>query len=189
MKNPKYKVFKYSLAPGENQTINRPANTLICLDATAPFEIGFDDQPLTSFEKGLRYEAAADFKKVRIKNPTGSTISVELGFASGGVGDSRLTLAGSLTVDQQGGNTLVNMSVSALATAETVVSVANLSRHEILVSNLGTDTVFLGGAGVLNNTGLPLAAGATATLQTKAAVSVYNPAAAAVALAILELSK
>ena len=188
MSSPQFKVFKYTLQPQEVQTIHRPANTVICLLASQAFEIAFDYQPLTAFQQGLSYEAIGTIKKVQIKNSSATVLTVELGLASGGIRDARLSIDGGIDANIIGGNTMADSNVSALATAETVVLASSSTRSEALITNEGTKTVYLGGVGITANKGLPLTAGSTATLTTKAAISVYNPDAAAQSLAVLEMS-
>lgn len=196
MKNANYSVFKYTVQPLETIEINHSANSLTCLAATDRFKIGFDGNPLTTFESGLSYTADANFSKVRIHNNTGAAITVELGFASGGIRDARLVLTNTISatvsgqVGLQGGDTINQSAVNAVTpTAQTAVMAANANRNEIMITNLGAETVFVGGAGVLADTGLPITAGSTAVLTTVAALFVAPLPAANVKLAVMEVSQ
>jgi len=196
MQRPSYKVFNYTLKAGEQVNIHHVANSLNCLSASARFQIAFDDAPLTTFEKGLGYNTPVPFSKVRLLNDRAETITVELGFASGGVTDSRLNLPSALdanitnevlaTKETLPAN-VADAKITAAANNRTTVAPRNANRREIMVTNLGDATVYLGGSSVADGAGLPIGAGKTASLQSTAWLRVFNPTATAIKLAVLEL--
>lgn len=188
MNTPRYRVFNYSLAAGAIETIHRMGTTLICLSADARFEIAFDDGPFTTFEKGLSYKAQQEFHKVRVKNEGTGAINVELGFASGGISDSRLSLSGAVASNIYGGDTVVASSVTAGNAAVTKVCDAVSTRNEVIVTNLGTKTVYLGPSTVADGQGVPVGEGVSVTLTTKAELHVRNDTGADINLAVLELN-
>jgi len=185
---PRYRVFDYTLAAGAIETIHRTGTTLICLSADARFDIAFDDGPFTTFEKGLSYKAQVQFQKVRIRNQGTGAIKVELGFASGGISDSRLSLSGAVASNIYGGDTVVSSGVVAANAAVTKVCDAVSTRSEVMVTNLGAKTVYLGPSAVADGQGVPIGEGVTVTLTTQAELHVRNDTGAAINLAVLELN-
>ena len=223
MQRPSYKVFNYTLKPGEQVPIHHRANSLNCLSATGRFQIAFDDAPLTTFEKGLGYTAEVPFSKVRLLNDGDETIKIELGFASGGVTDSRLNLPSAIdanitnealtaningAVDANITNEVLDANITneVLATkalaprnaydskitaapnSRTAIVGRNVNRREVMITNLGDTTVYLGGSSVADGEGLPIGAGKTASLQSAGYLLVWNPSATAIKIAVLELS-
>ncbi len=184
---PSYRVFKYTLAAGQTVDIARHANTIVCLSASARFEMGVGNDPVTDFESGLTYTADQAFTTVVLTNPSAAEITIELGFASGGISDSRLSLTGAVQANIRGGGTLTDGGVLAAAETRTKVADATAARMEIMVTNMGEHPVFLGSDTVVAGQGAPLAAGKAIVLTTTAELHAYNQSTAVVPLAILEI--
>ncbi len=185
---PSYRVFTYTLAAGETIDIHRQANTLVCLASSARFEVGFGTDPVTEFESGLSYTAEEAFNKVALSNPSDAEIILELGFASGGISDSRLSLTGAVQANIRGGQNLVSGAVMALEGTATKLIDAKANRLEVLITNMGNNPVFIGGSNVQAFEGLPIAGGLTAQIQTSAELYAYNQSSAAIKLSYLEIS-
>lgn len=89
--------------------------------------------------------------------------------ASGNPHRVRTDAAGFVATNPAVGTTL-NVNQISVGTAATAIVQANTNRTQLVVTNIGAATVFLGGSGVTTATGQALLANATITLPTSAAV-------------------
>ena len=121
----------------------------------------------------------------KITSPSTQTIVYAYGY-----GDISYDIAqGTVTVTQAG--TLTSLpDVSVASVTASVVSLFNAAKRETLVSNLTANTAVLrvGGATTGAASGMELGPGQTATISGSAAVSIYNPGAAAQSVGVVEVS-
>ncbi len=97
-KNTSFAIRDFTLDPGDEMTISRTSDFLMCLEASNTFKVAFDDaSDWDDFLGGLTFRPLAGFNKVSIYNPTAAAVSVKLGFGKGDVKDARLNLSGSIT--------------------------------------------------------------------------------------------
>lgn len=162
----------------------RTASFLTVLDASAAFEISFDNGPRSAMEAGLTLRTQDDFQRVEIINTTGSVLTVKVGLGRGDVRDSRLTLSGSIQADIVAPDVLTTGApVAAANAAVTLLAAADANRREVLavVDLSAGGAVYIGGdAAAAAGEGLPVQPGQSLTLTTSAAVYVRNDTGAAV---------
>ncbi len=185
---PQYQANTWEVPAGGFLEVARSADFLVCLEASSPFKIAFDQSPETNFEAGLSFHVPMGFHRIRLRNPNAGAISVRLGFGRGDLRDARLVLEGSIqTAPQSPEQFEANGPVTIAAGAAVQLAGADLSRREIAVKNLNSsETIWIKGEGVAGASGWPLAPFEGAVLTTTAAVFAYNPAAGSVDVATFE---
>lgn len=186
---PQYQANTWTVPAGGRLEVARSAEFLICLEATAPFKISFDNGTETNFEQGLSFRVRNEFHRVRIYNPNAQDISVRLGFGRGDVTDARLVVSGSVQVETAAPSVIdTSAPITAAAGASVQVVGADLRRKEILVRNLAdTGEIWLRGDNNTTAGGYLLRAGEGAVLSTSAALYAFNPGAAGVDLSALSI--
>lgn len=186
--NPNYAVMSLSIAAGDSIEISKTASFMVCLEASASFKVQFDRNPKTDFEAGLTFTHRDDFNHVQIINDSADELDVTLGFGRGDIRDARLTIGGSISTRAQMPDVFTTGGpISAVNAATTALAVANAKRRELLLTNSGTGTVYIGGdAAAVAGQGLPLAAGAFMQLENTAAIYARNDSGVAVAVAVAE---
>lgn len=92
MTKPTYKTYTYMVEPGQTEVVHRAASFLICLDASGPFKIMFDDGAESDFEHGLTFRG--EFERVHMINTSTETLVVKIGMGRGDIRDSRFVLPG-----------------------------------------------------------------------------------------------
>lgn len=190
-RDPQYQADTWTVPANGYLSVARTAEFLICLEATAPFKITFDNGAETNFEQGLTYRVQDQFSQIRLYNPHGQDISVRLGFGRGDITDARLVVSGSVEVETETPgviDTIDAFTVTAGTSAQ--VDGADLRRQELLVRNL-SDTADVWLRGDVNTTpgGHLLKAGEGAVLTTSAAVYAYNASGSGVLLSALSIRK
>ncbi|MCG7622730.1 MULTISPECIES: hypothetical protein [unclassified Epibacterium] len=190
-KAPQYQANTWTVPAGGRLEVARQAEFLICLEATAPFKIAFDNGTETNFEQGLTFTVKNQFNRIRIYNPHAQDISVRLGFGRGDVTDARLVVSGSVEVETTAPSVIDTIDVFTVgAGASALVDGADLRRQELAVRNLSdTDDVWLRGDAMTTAGGLLLKASEGALLTASAAVYAYNPNGAGVDLSALSIRK
>lgn len=139
-----------------------------------------------NLSEGMRFAVPEQFKKIRVKNNNASAVAAVLVIGVGDVDDARLSgqldLAKAATI-----TSAADVAIAATSTA--IIKAANLSRIEVMITNLSTNTASfrIGDAAAGAAKGVELLPGATITLTTTAAVYGYNSHTAAQSLAVLEV--
>ncbi|QIE44457.1 hypothetical protein G5B38_02340 [Pseudohalocynthiibacter aestuariivivens] len=187
--NPQYSEFTYDLAAGASVEISRVASFVVCLAATGPFHIGFDQSPMSEFRQGLTFSPDTDFGKTRIENRGNEAISVTLGFGRGGIADARLVLSGPLDVSPVSANDLEAVAPVLIGAGTAVeVAAANARRRDVIIRNLSvSQQVWVMGTAATSQVGHPLDGKEGLSLPHNGPVAVYNPTGAAVQVSVLEL--
>tara|TARA_R110002073_G_scaffold46499_3_gene126869 strand:+ start:4838 stop:5425 length:588 start_codon:yes stop_codon:yes gene_type:complete len=187
--HPQYRADTFRIAPYGSIEIGRDAEFFICLDATAPFLITFDDAPQTSFAKGLVYEAQVPFLRTRIENPNDSEISVSIGMGRGGVKDARLVLSGAVETTEVAASRFDTPApVVAVTGVTTELAAIDGTRKEVVLKNLSTtERVWIKNANTIGAVGMPLDGKEGLILTTTAAIYAYNPNGVDVQVAVLNL--
>lgn len=180
MIDPTYKTYEYTLAAGGDVRLNRVANTVICLEAPEKFEIGFNEGPLSEFERGIKYSSKVAFRQIRLRNNGDTEQTVKLGIAVGDVSDSRLSLSDGVTID---GLPFVRPNSPAILQSGKVIAPPGVrtqmrpsspDRYGVALSNYSNETLFIGGSDVAAFEGLPLPPGSSATLPTLDEIHAWN---------------
>ena len=135
---------------------------------------------------GMRFRVPDIFHTLRVANNNAGSVNAVLVAGVGDVDDTEIsgnvTVAGSDTIG-------TSTDVSLAATSTTIISAANASRREILITNLTSNSEYLrvGDSNAGAARGTELAPGQTVSLSTSAAVYAYNPGAAAQSVSLLEV--
>lgn len=186
---PQYTTFTRTIEAGGHSHIARQGDFIAVLEAELPFRIGLDDQPMSSFERGISFRAPTLFNKIRLENPHAAPLKVRVGVGKGNLRDARLSLDDDLSTFAAPARSIASSKVLVNSGEQKQIASANLARLEMIVTNLGSNPVFLGDSSVSWGQGLPLAAGHTATLKTQSDVYAYAQASGTQTLAILENEK
>lgn len=163
--------FSATLAPGQEFTINRRTDFLACITASATFDVMMGDTgQWARFRQGLTFEAVEAVDVVRLRNPNGAAIELELAMGRGRVTDARLTLAGEkiqLATPQQ---FFAHDRVVCPPGEVRLLVLENASRREAFISNVGGT----GNGGVVTSEnsatgkGISVGSGDTLIIQTTA---------------------
>lgn len=174
--HPQYRAETFQIQAGGSIEIHRSAEFVICLDASQPFKIAFDDAPKTNFEKGLSYEAQVAFTKIRIENPTASDMAISLGMGRGGIRDARFVVSGSVKTEFDAPAFVDTVEkIAAASGVSTLIIGADVRRKEIVIRNLSdTADVWLRGDSGTTEGGYLLRAAEGAVLSTSAAIYAFN---------------
>jgi len=135
---------------------------------------------------GMRFKVPDIFHTLRVANNNAGSVNAVLVAGVGDVDDTEIS--GNVTIDGSDAiGTAADVSLSA--TAQTLISAANASRHEILITNLSSNSEFIriGDINAGASRGAELAPGGTISLNTSAAVYGYNPGASAQSVTVLEV--
>lgn len=174
--HPQYRAETFQVQAGGSIEIHRSAEFVICLEASFPFKVAFDDAPKTNFEKGLSYEAQVAFTKIRIENPTESEMTISLGMGRGGIRDARFVVSGSVKTEFDAPAFIDTVEkIAAGAGVSTLIVGSDVRRKEAVIRNLSdTGEVWLRGDSGLTEGGYLLRAQEAAILTTSAAIYAYN---------------
>ncbi len=181
--------YRVTVPANAEATLNVAGTVIRCIDGTAPFRIRVDGGDTLYFERGLGYAPKAPFQRVTIINEAAAPLHVTLFLGSGGLDDSRLTLAAtglnSRSIRDDSPSIFESVpDVVCAAGTRTLVASALADRAEILIVNTTLSTVRIGDNTCAANDGLVLGANATLCLRTSGAVHCWNPTGAAVSLAV-----
>lgn len=181
-----YQTIGFNAAAGAVQELNIAGNYLACLQASeATFNIKIGDSAASLFAAGLKLRApiGQQFSTVTIDNTAGTgTLTGTMAYGAGDFSDQRFIDATALLA------TLTSEPDAACApAAATQVLGADSNRQSVTISNLGTNVreVRVGDSNVAAGQGYELPAGQSITLNTTAALYVYNPHTAAQSVAVL----
>lgn len=187
-----YREYTYTLAGGAEVTIPKPGSFVRCMASNlSTFQISVDDGPFVAFKEGQKYSApialgeSGFFTRIRVKNPSASSLTVTMALGFGDIEDDTLILSGAITTAVPSGLT-TTADVSVAAASQQLLKAANTGRAEIMLVNNGTATMRIGDSNAAAAQGVPLAPGASTVLTTAAAVYAYNTGASAGTVSILE---
>lgn len=182
----RFSIYDITLAAGEGIDIIRLSNFVVCVTATAAFNLAIDDETPGRFEQGLSFESTQTFEKVRLENNSGASNTIRLGLGIGKLTDSRANFTSALSlVKAATPDSIADVALPAAAT--TVIQAADTTRREIIISNpvTNTKTFRIGDAGAGAANGIPLEPGASIVLSTSGAVYGFNPAGAVESVCVL----
>lgn len=190
-RDPQYQADTWTVPANGFLSVARSAEFLICLEATAPFKITFDNGAQTNFEQGLTYRVQDQFHQIRLYNPNNQDISVRLGFGRGDITDARLVVSGSVEVETTAPGVIDTLDVLSLGgLSSSLVFGADLRRQEMVLRNLSdTHDIWLRGDSNTVAGGHQVKPGEGAVLTTSAAIYAFNPNAVAVEISGLSIRK
>lgn len=179
----------FTMQAGESQDIPQLANFLGILSTTGKIEVGLDGQPRATLEGGIAFKGLETWERTVIVNSSGSTNTVEIILGVGDYQDNRLSVSTTLTTRDASADVLTTgAAISAPNAATTALAAANPLRKTALIINTGGATVYVGGnAGATAAQGVPVLAGQSLTLDTKAALYARNDSGGALAVSVTEL--
>jgi hypothetical protein len=167
-----------TVSAGEIVALNITGRYLMVYQANQSlFEIKFDGggtfgECFSGFEVDL--EGDEPFKRVEIRNPNGSDLTVSIGVSNGEIRDRRLQLVGSGLDLSKAANLADVADVTLPAATATLISAANADRRAIAITNKTGGEIRIGASTVDAARGLALASNATATLSVTAAIYGYS---------------
>lgn len=136
-----YDVRSLTLPPG--QTISLPflGTTVAVLAADQAFLIGANDDEPQFITAGLKLSPNGGFSKVRLLNPNGADISVQIGLINGDITDSRLQASGNINVRDPGagGESFADViaAVGAITNTDVVAMMQNADDQRVPIRELG----------------------------------------------------
>lgn len=174
MARARFQKYRVVVPAGESKHYAIAGDAVHALELDGELQIEFDnDAQFTEFAQGIQYPQEP-FKTFNLINNTGSEISGSILVGQGVLDDNRLSVAGTVTIQNESGGSIetdgkpaTSLSSSAKATvtnaaAAAVILAANASRRCVFLRNISPAyTVYIGDANVsmTNGRGLPLAAG------------------------------
>lgn len=181
-----------SVANGANHVINRGGTFVRVREADQAFKILLDDDVELKAELNdiFRLKDGDSFDRVTIINDSGATLAFQLEIGFGGVETNNVSLSGTLKTAAQGHASLVTTADDSIAATTTVlVLAANTDRKEAIITNLADNgaKIRVGDSNTGASRGVELSPGQSITLETTAAIYVYNAGAASQSVALLEV--
>ena len=188
---PVFRSFTYTLAGGQSEQINFPANYIACLSATDGFKVGLGQgAPESDFEAGLQFRAVEGWTHTILRNPNASAVTVTIQLGIGDVRDSRLSIPAGTALGQASGATASSsaaQSVSATSVASVLAENAN-RRQAIICNDDSAAAVYVRFGNTAAAGGVKLQPGGVAILETTAQIYVYNPSGGAVDILASEIA-
>jgi len=187
-----FRVIGYTLPANGEIMIDQTGDFVRCLASSAAFEIAYDGAPAFIMEAGLgfRLPLGRAYTGLRLVNPSGAPVTLQLALGYGDIQDSRIGVVGNLPTMAVSPNTLTSAAdVSVAATTTAMIAAANPGRAEIILQNLGLGDMRIGDSAAAAGRGVLLAGGGTLTLTTTAAVYAYNASAGPADLSVLEIER
>lgn len=181
--------YKFTLAAGQERSLNVQGNWFHVLQATGTVKIRFDDG--VQIDRGEGQGGSRSYQKVSVYSSIAQTVVLSLGV--GMETDSRATVNATINTTIEPTDTLTpRAEVSIGAGATVLLAAANANRKELRLGIKSTEAngVYIGNVGVGAVTpGGYIEEGSIEYVGTEAAVYGYNPGAAAVVVNVLELER
>lgn len=170
-----YQHWSYTIPIGGEIIISTSGHYLVCLDATAAFEVGVDGSRGQFLESGLGFfmPQGEEFQRVIVTNTSGAPNTIKLAIGRGNFKDSRLSLTGKvgLTVAAN----IDDSADTAIANAVQTAIAGSVNQREIIIQadpgNTGNLRV---AASAVGSRGAWLQPGQSIALATAATVYVTN---------------
>lgn len=200
MTRPSLASFAITIPPGGSDEVHRAADFITCLSASHAFQLALDGGPVSDFESGLTFKPTGGLRLTRINNPDPvHPLTLQLGFGRGDILDNRTSFSGTIDVMPAGNFPVETVSPDVLTTgapisceyaAVTALAAANSKRVEVMVTNTGGATVYVGGDPAASpGEGIPVSGGASLVLSSGAAIYARNDTVAAVEIAVAEMER
>lgn len=179
------KIFVIGLNAGQTLQMDVVGTYYRVLKASAPLSVATDNGDLQNIAQGIGEHTQDAFTRLYVYSASAQTVEIAVSF--GRIDDARLSL--SAPVDIASATAITTAADVALAaTATSLIKAATAGRKEIIISNLGSNTVRVGDINAGAARGQPLEPAQSLTLNTSAAVYAYNPGAGTNAVSVIELS-
>lgn len=181
---------EFTLQPGEAFSLAVHAEYVLIEKASGPVHLSVDEGGRQELTAGFAYYAAGanGFSKLEFLNDGAGAIAVRIQYGWGELKDTRLTVSGTVDTREETPSSLVDLvNVTIPSGAAATIAPANANRAVLIVKNLGNETVWLGGAGIASERGLPLAPGEKERLRAVGLVRAFNPIGVPVELSCAEI--
>lgn len=181
-----------TIANGETYPINVVGNFINVKSADQAFTIRLDGTEELRAEQNRRFKLTEDdsFSVVEVVNDSGANLTFQIEVGFGSVESDDVSISGTVNVEIQahsGLSTTADDSIAATTTEQVLASNAN--RKEAIIGNLASnsDVVRVGDNNTGAGRGIELSPGQFLTLETTAAIYVYNAHSSAQSVCILEV--
>jgi len=185
-------IKEYAIAAGATLEIQRKGRFFQLMQASSSVAIVFKRNHsaignVDAVPEGFRWGPLAEenyFDAVEITSAAAQTVSI----AISAVAEAQLQrIVGNITASLSKAATLDSLADDSIAATSTeLVAAADSDRRAIMVTNLAanTDEVRVGDSGTGATNGVPVQPGETVTVETSAAIYVYNSKASAQSVAL-----
>lgn len=142
---------------------------------------GLDFAKLRTYK---RVEDGAQYNSLRISNPNAAPLTLQIVAGFGQYGDDEVEIGGAVTVSSLPDVTLsmagaFSATAAVVGIAAAVLVAQNLTRKSLVIQNLGTSDIFIGGAGVTVANGLRIKGNGGEFVVDKSTAAIYAISAAA----------
>ncbi len=175
--NPSFQTYERTIAAGDSVEINREASAFSVISATGAFKMALGaTAPEFEAEAGIGFESARHWRTTRLINEGGAPVVVVVGLALGRIIDNRVTIPANTSIGVTAGSTADSDAATACASgAATQVLAANATRRTAIICNDdAAATIYVSFANSASARGIKLPPGGVATLDTTAAIYVYQ---------------
>lgn len=175
-----YQELTYTIAAGARQEVYQVFNYFrVTSQSGGALSVRFGQNGLeTPFTgQGIGVQFSVTFPRLTLVNTGGTSMTITIAIAVGRISDDRLnvsgtvTVAGTVTTNDNPGTTIVNGQVTINNTATQIVA-ANATRRHVIIKNPSTATksIFVGDSGVTTTNGIEVAIGESITIDSEAAL-------------------
>lgn len=180
--------YKFTLAAGQERSLNVQGNWFHVLDAVGVVGIRFDEGSL--IERSQGQGGSRTYSRVLVSSPIAQTVTLSLGV--GRETDARATVNANISTTIEGGNDNAHKpNVTVTAGNAVQLLPANNNRKSIRVSLASTEagSIMLGKSGITANNGGLLEVGDTDYIDTEGALYAFNPNADDVVVWVMEINR
>lgn len=181
--------YKFTLAAGQERSLNVQGNWFHVLDALGTVGIRFDEGVL--IERSQGQGGSRSYTRVLVSSPIAQTVVLSLGV--GQETDSRASVNAVINTTISPSNIITPKALISIAGGASVMLVAaNANRKELRIGVKSSEAngVYIGNASVgAVSPGGYIEAGVTDYIQTESAVYAYNPGAVSVDVNVLDMER
>lgn len=181
--------YKFTLAAGQERSLNVQGNWFHVLDAVGTVGIRFDEGVL--IERSQGQGGSRSYSRVLVSSPIAQTVILSLGV--GQETDARASFTGTVNTTIEPSNTILPKAEVTIAAGATVIlAAANANRKELRlgVKSSEANGVYIGNVSVGALTpGGYIEEGSVEYVGTEAAVYGYNAGAVSIEVNVLDLER
>ena len=181
--------YKFTLAAGQERSLNVEGDWFHVLAATGTIQIRFDEG--VQIDRSEGQGGSRSYKRVNVQSSTAQTVVLSLGY--GQETDARSTVNATINTTIEPSNTILPKAEVTIAAGATVIlAAANANRKELRlgVKSSEANGVYIGNASVGAATpGGYIEEGSVEYVGTEAAVYGYNAGAVSIDVNVLDLER
>ena len=159
-----FKKYSRALTAGQEITINAVGSAFRCTAGDAIFYVEPGESSKVEMQAGIGFAGPLSYQVWRIRNGiTAQTIEFYIG--DGQLLDNRLV--GNIAITgglKTAANAAGNNAAVVIGTSAAIIKAANDTRSNIVIQNLSSNDLYIGGAAVTVANGIKVAAGSSATV-------------------------